>query len=159
MNFLIKSFAAKLVNNLTKAFVIKAVRKEFRNLVSQDEAKKIIKNLGVVPRIMEVELEHANGHVLAEDIISKVDVPPFTRASMDGYAVNAQDTYTAREDMPVALKPVGSIYPGVNPDIHVNRGEAVEIATGAVMPSGADAVVMVEYTVHTGGNINILRPV
>lgn len=159
MNFLIKSFAAKLANNLTKAFVIRTVRKEFRNLISKDEAKEIIRNLDVTPRIVDMGYEQANGRILAEDIISGVDVPPFTRASMDGYAVNAQDTYTACEDMPVTLKPVGSIHPGVNPDIHVNTGEAVEISTGAVMPSGADAVVMVEYTHNKGSTINILRPV
>lgn len=159
MNFQIKSFVAKLANHLTKAFVIMAVRKEFRNLVSQNKAKEIIQNLGVLPRILEVGLEHTNGRTLAEDIYSNVDVPPFTRASMDGYAVNAQDTYTAREDLPVTLKHVGSIHPGVNPEIHINTGEAIEIATGAVMPSGADSVVMVEYTVQTDKDINILRPV
>jgi putative molybdopterin biosynthesis protein len=155
----IETISAKLANNLTKALVIKTVRKEFRNLVSTSEAKKIIENLGVVPKIVETDIEHASGRFLAEDVFSQVDVPPFTRASMDGYAVCASDTYTAREDMPVSLKPVGSINPGVNPEIHVNTGEAVEIATGAVMPSGADAVVMVEYTHKKGSAINVIRPV
>ncbi|NJD77527.1 MAG: molybdopterin biosynthesis protein [Candidatus Methanoperedens sp.] len=137
------------------------VRKEFRQLVTKDEANDIIKSLGldIMPRTIRIDIENASGFVLAEDVISRVDVPPFNRASMDGYAVNARDTYQAREDRPVQLKLTGSIPAGTNPDIHIRNGEAVEIATGAVMPSGADAVVMVEYTGAGGDNIKVFRPV
>lgn len=134
------------------------VRKEFRELVTKDEANNIIKSLGIMPRTIGVDVGNASGLVLAEDVISGVDVPPFNRASMDGFAVHARDTYLAREDRPVRLKLIGSIPAGTNPDINVNRGEAVEIATGAVMPSGADAVVMVEYT-GAGADIQVFRPV
>ncbi len=134
------------------------VRKEFRKLVTIKEAKNIIKQLDIQPRISEVDIENAAGKVLACDEVSNVDVPPFTRASMDGYAVHASDTYLAREDRPVQLKLVGSIQAGINPDIHVDKGEAADIATGAVMPSGADAVVMVEYT-RMDTCLQVLRPV
>lgn len=134
------------------------VRKEFRKLVTMDEAKGIIQRLDVQPGLIEVELENALGCVLAGDAVSEVDVPPFNRASMDGYAVHASDTYAAREDRPVRLKLVGSIPAGINPDIHINRGEAAEIATGAVMPGGADSVVMVEYT-SIDRDLYIRRPV
>jgi len=122
------------------------VRKEFRKLVTMDEAKEIIHSLGVKPHAIDVDIENAQGCVLAGDVVSEVDVPPFNRASMDGYAVCASDTYGAGEDRPVRLKLVGSIAAGTNPDIEIEKGEAAEIATGAVMPAGADAVVMVEYT-------------
>ncbi|MBU4372918.1 MAG: molybdopterin biosynthesis protein [Euryarchaeota archaeon] len=134
------------------------VRKEFRKLISMDEAKGIIQHLDIQPHLTETDIENALGCVLAEDAVSEVDVPPFNRASMDGYAVHASDTYVAREDMPVKLKLVGSIPAGINPDIHINRGEAAEIATGAVMPGGADSVVMVEYT-SIDRDLHVHRPV
>lgn len=136
------------------------VRKEFRKLVTKNEAKNVIERLDIRSNIIDADIEIAFGHVLAEDVISNVDVPAFNRASMDGYAVHASDTYKAREERPVRLKLVGSIQAGINPDIHIGKGEAAEIATGAVMPSGADAVVMVEYTNNgTHNEIHVLRPV
>lgn len=134
------------------------VRKEFRKLVTREEAKNHIKSFGIEPRPIDIGIENATGCVLAEDSVSEVDVPPFSRASMDGYAVCASDTYQAREDRPVRLKLVGSIPAGVNPDMHIKKGEAAEIATGAVMPSGADSVVMVEYTT-IDTDLYIHRPV
>ncbi len=134
------------------------VRKEFRKLVTMDEAKNIIRRLDLQPHPVDVDIENAPGRVLAEDAVSDVDVPPFNRASMDGYAVCASDTYQAREDRPVRLKLVGSIAPGINPDIRIGKGEAAEIATGAVMPEGADSVVMVEYT-SIDRDLHVRRPV
>ena len=134
------------------------MRKEFRKLVTMDEARRIIRRLGVLPRPIELDIENVSGCTLAGDVVSDVDVPPFSRSSMDGYAVHASDTYPAREDMPVRLKLAGSIPAGINPGFRVNRGEAAEIATGAVMPAGADAVVMVEYT-GIDTELNVMRPV
>ncbi len=146
------------INDLTGNLIITAVQKEFRKLVTIDEARGMIAELGIVPSTVKVSLEQAFGHVLAFDAVSEVDVPPFSRASMDGYAVRAADTYSAREDIPVTLRCKGSISPGIDPDIHINPGEAAEIATGAVMPGGADAVVMVEYT-RFDRDLMVLRPV
>ncbi|CAG0972756.1 MAG: molybdopterin biosynthesis protein [Candidatus Methanoperedens sp.] len=134
------------------------VRKEFRKLATRDEARKIINSLEIEPRSFEMEIEDAFGHILAMDVVSQVDVPPFTRATMDGYAVHASDTYAAREDRPIRLRIVGSIDAGKDPGIFLKKGEAAEIATGAVMPEGADSVVMVEYT-HFDKDIFIHRPV
>ena len=134
------------------------MRKEFRKLVTRDEAGRIIKNLDIKPHLQEVDIENAFGYILAHDVVSRVDVPPFTRASMDGYAVFAQDTYSAREDRPVGLKLTGSIPAGINPELVIEKGEAAEIATGAVMPEGADSVVMVEYT-HLNKEVFIHRAV
>ncbi len=138
--------------------MITLVRKEFRKLVTRDEAKRIIQNLDIKPHSQEVDIEKAFGHILAQDVVSGVDVPPFTRASMDGYAVRASDTYSAREDRPIELKFTGSIPAGINPELVLKKGEAAEIATGAVMPEGADAVVMVEYT-HLENEVFIHRAV
>jgi molybdopterin molybdotransferase len=93
-----------------------------------------------------VDLKDALNRVLAEDIIAKVDIPPFDRAAMDGYAVRAEDTYGASEDNPIRLKLLGKIEAGEKPSIEVHEGEAIEIATGAPIPKGANAVEMIEYT-------------
>lgn len=107
----------------------------------------------------EVDLLEAVNRVLAEDVVAEIDVPPFDRALMDGYAVRSEDTYLAQEDNPVTLKVVGSIRAGDTPDIQVKRGEAVEIATGAPIPKGCDAVVMVEYTERDGDTVKVYRGV
>jgi len=133
------------------------VQKEFRKLVTINGAKRIIENIGIRAGISEVNIQDALGLILAEDVISEVDVPPFDRASMDGFAVRSADTFKAREDRPVDLKLADSIPAGVYPDIKIECGEAAEIATGAVMPAGADAVVMVEYT-RKDEELKILRP-
>ncbi len=138
--------------------MIKSVQKEFRKLVTMDEAKRIINELGISAGISEINIHDASGHILAMDVFSEVDVPPFDRAAMDGFAVRASDTFKAREDNPIAFKLAGSILPGINPDIQIEYGEAAEIATGAVMPAGADSVVMVEYT-RMNQELLVLRPV
>lgn len=123
-------------------------QKVFRELVSVEEAKRLLqerfepKTLGVE----EASLEVAVGRVLGEDIVADVDVPPFDRASMDGYAIRAEDSFGAEEDRPVTLKVVGRVMAGEAPRVAVGEGEAVEISTGAPIPKGSNAVVMVEYT-------------
>ena len=111
------------------------------------------------PHLIDVPLDGASGHVLAEDIVSKVDVPPFDRAIFDGYAVRASDTFGAGEDSPIPLTRVGTLPAGTWPRIRLRRGQCIEVATGAPIPKGADAVVMVEHTVTRGKIINIYRAV
>lgn len=103
-----------------------------------------------------VELLLARGRVLAETVVADRDFPPFPRAARDGYAVRAADV----SQVPALLKFVGEIRAG-GPDagIAVNAGEAAEIMTGAPLPPGADAVVMVEYTALRGDQIEIQRSV
>ena len=90
----------------------------------------------------EVEISKSRGLVLAETVISNDDIPPFPNTAMDGYAVRASDT----ESAPVELKVIGTLPAGKVPDFEVGSGEAVRIMTGAVIPQGADSVVMVEKT-------------
>ncbi len=96
-------------------------------------------------------LAHASGLVLAEEISASEDVPPFPNTAMDGYAVRAADT----EGAPVRLHVVGELPAGRAPTIPVGAGEAIRIMTGAPMPDGADAIVMVESTEVDGDEVVI----
>ncbi len=99
-----------------------------------------------VARVETVPLEHLAGRVLADDVVARTNVPPFARAMMDGYAVRADDTVGATPDTPRELSVIGRVFTGEVFTGHVGAGEAVEIATGAPLPGGATAVVMVEDT-------------
>ncbi len=134
-------------------------RKEFRKLISADKAREIINNLQVLPGNESTALENAYGKILAEDIVAEINVPPFPRAVMDGYAVRAEDTYPSSENEPVRLRMLGNIPAGSGSKFIVSAGEAVEIATGAPIPEGADSVVMVEYSSEDDGTVLIYRPV
>ncbi len=121
-------------------------RKEFRDLAEPAEARAIIGELDLHAPNEEVPLQDARGRVLAERIDAGLDVPGFDRASVDGYAVRAEDTFGADEANPATLDVVGDIHTGVDPAVTVEPGTCAEISTGAVIPPGADAVVMVERT-------------
>ena len=104
----------------------------------------------------EADLAEVVGRVLAEDVRSDVEMPPFDRAAMDGYAVRARDVAGA----PVKLRVVGQVRAGQVPGRDVGPGEAIQIMTGAPVPSGADAVQPVEKTRALGeGRVEILTPV
>jgi molybdenum cofactor synthesis domain-containing protein len=133
-------------------------RKEFRTLVSLEEARNALEPF-YKRSVEEVPLSGCHDRVLAEDVYSRVDVPGFDRASMDGYAVKAADTWGADEEAPRTLKLLGIIHAGDRPTIIVTEGTAVEVATGAVMPAGANAVVMVENTDPEGFTVNVRKPV
>jgi len=111
------------------------------------------------PRAVDVSLNEAGGLALAEDAVSKLDVPPFDRASVDGYAVRASDTFSADEDSPVRLKCVGRLPAGAWPRVELRAGKCFEISTGAPMPRGADAVVMVEHVIARKSIVNVHRAV
>ena len=106
-----------------------------------------------------MSFDQALGRVLAEDVVSKVDVPPFDRSAVDGYAVRAADTFGASELKSVKLRVVGSVDIGITSKFHVRGGEAVKIMTGAPLPRGADAVVMVEHTRANDKKIEVFAPV
>lgn len=112
-----------------------------------------------ITRTERVPLDEAHGRVLAESVLAAADVPPFERGAMDGFAVRADDTSGATRDVARTLRCVGSIFTGMVPSIGVARGECVAIATGAPMPDGADAVVMVEDTDRTGDEVRVFAPV
>ncbi len=126
-------------------------RKEFRDLAEPEEAHEAIASLDLAPDPESVPLREARGRVLAERVDAGLDVPGFDRASMDGYAVRARDTFGADEADPATLALVGQVHAGSEPTVTVEPGTCAEISTGAVMPDGADAVVMVERTTEVAG--------
>jgi molybdenum cofactor synthesis domain-containing protein len=99
-----------------------------------------------IERIERIPLSEANGRVLAETVVSDADVPPFSRAAMDGYAVRAGDTTGASRATPRVLTCIEQVFTGQVPVQAVGAGQCIEVATGAPMPAGADAVIMVEET-------------
>ena len=136
------------------------MRKVFKDVISIEEAiKKFYEYYKPEPKIEVVDLLNSAGRVAAEDVYASIDVPPFDRATMDGFAVRAENTFDADEDNPVRLKLVGKIEAGESASFEVADGCTTEIATGAVMPKGANAVVMVEYTRQVGEYVELYRPV
>jgi len=121
-------------------------RKQFRDLADPEVARETIASLDLAPDPETVPLREARGRVLSERIDAGLDVPGFDRASVDGYALRAADTFGADEADPVELRRIGQVHAGSEPDVEVGAGECAEISTGAVLPPGADAVVMVERT-------------
>ncbi len=120
----------------------------FRKLMTFDEAQKTIEKQFKPAFVGEEEavLLEAYNRVLNEDVISSLDIPPFNRSTVDGYAVKAEETFGAEENQPVTLKVSGAVNVGEQPKVVLEKGETVEIVTGAPIPEGANAVVMVEDT-------------
>ena len=107
-----------------------------------------------------VALSGAHGRVPAQPIRAPHDLPGFARATVDGFAVRAADTYGASEGLPSYLDVTGAVLMGRAPEVAVAPGIAVAMPTGGVLPEGADAVVMVEHTQETmPGTIEVVRPV
>ena len=119
----------------------------FTSTISLDEARRRL-DAAVQPiaRTEQIALADAASRVVAVDVTASIDVPPFARSAMDGYAVIAGDLSTASRQTPARLRVSGRVYSGQVPRESVTRGTCVEIATGAPLPDGADAVVMVEAT-------------
>jgi len=133
----------------------------FRKLLSLEEAHNAIARR-VRPRALgteEAALLGAFDRVLAEDIVAAHDIPPFDRATVDGYAVRAQDTFGAEENRPVKLKICGTVRTGHLSKIKVGKKQAAEIFTGAPIPEGADAVVMVENTERESEHIRVFSAI
>lgn len=130
-----------------------------KRLIQVDEALRIaLAKTEPMKRTERVSLLSALGRVSAEPIVSGVSVPPFSRSAMDGYALKAADTFGASRSKPVVLRINEVIYAGGVPKKRIVKGVCAEIATGAMLPKGADAVVMVENTELKGGSIVISEP-
>ncbi len=115
-------------------------------MISVDEALEyVLKHFGPLEP-EEVEILDALDRVLAEDVFSDMDIPPFDNSAMDGYAVQAVDTVGASPEAPVTLRVIGDLAAGYTTDLVVEPGTAVRIMTGAPLPAGADAVVRFEET-------------
>jgi molybdenum cofactor synthesis domain-containing protein len=133
-----------------------------RETIPLDEALALILEQATpVMRTERIPLAQAAGRVIASAPLATIDVPPFDRAAMDGYAVRAEDTFGAGRYEPRMLRCVDTLYTGQPPARAVRAGECIEIATGAPMPEGADAVVMVEETERVAGteDVRLFTPV
>jgi len=140
---------------------------QFLEVIPREEAEaRLARHLRPEPSGVErVPLSAARGRVLAEDLAAPVDVPGFDRASVDGFAVWAGDTAGASHDAPCVFHLNAEVLtPGIVPELEMVRGTASVIATGGMLPRGADAVVMVEDTETSAGPggtllVEIRRPV
>jgi len=132
-----------------------------RETIPLEEALELLFEAATpIERTERISIREANGRVIAQPAISRLDVPPFDRAAMDGYAVIAEDTFGAGSFEPKTLHCIEKVYTGQLPTQRVSRGACVEIATGAPLPEGADAVVMVEETEKAGADdVRVLTPV
>lgn len=136
-------------------------QEQFLEVVDRDEAeRRFRKAIRLTPVGDEmVEVTRALGRVLAADAVAAVDVPAFDRSNLDGFAVRAADTYGATEEQPRKLKLLAeAVATGVVPRSEVTAGSAVPIATGGMLPRGADAVVPIENTEAAGGEVSIAKP-
>ncbi len=123
-------------------------------MIPIDEAKKIIKRQTFFLKPESVELQNTVGRVIAEDIFADMDLPPFDRSQMDGFAVRTEDVV----DAPTRLKIVGESVAGKGWHNEIKSGEAVRIMTGASVPNGADSVRQVELTEESDGFVTIKEP-
>ncbi len=130
------------------------------NVITVEDAIKILnKNFCESCQTENVPLDTAYGRITAEDIFSGEDVPSFSRSTMDGYALNAADTYGSGESMPAMLDVRGEILMGENADTVVKSGECIKISTGGMLPEGANAVIPVENTDEDNGMCLVYKSV
>jgi molybdenum cofactor synthesis domain-containing protein len=119
----------------------------FKHLTPPREAiQKLLQNVSVKLEDEEAAVDMSLSRIIARDIFSSVDVPPFDRSAMDGFAVKAEDTYSASTSTPITLRLVSELHIEDTPSMEVRKNQCASIVTGAQLPAGSNAVVMVEYT-------------
>ena len=127
----------------------------FSKLMPLDDALEKVDNFQKIMDIEKIDIKDAHNRVLAENIYSFHDSPPFDKSAMDGYAVLAEDTFGASNNNHKHLKLIDFIGAGDFSEKTIKSGEAIRIATGAPIPKGANAVLMEEYTSHEGNDLDI----
>ena len=118
----------------------------FSRLTSLDNAISKLESFITPNLIEEINLDMALNRVLATDVETALDIPPFDRSAMDGYALKAADTFRASPKNPRIVKLTGQIEIGESKDLEIQEGEAIRISTGAAIPRGADSVIKIEDT-------------
>ena len=132
---------------------------EFLKIKECDEAIDIIQKLfddNLKPQSEEIDVSEAYGRILFEDVYSRMDFPPFDKALKDGFAILSSDSFGASEESPNTLEVIDFLEAGSTTDRKVEKGKCIEISTGAAMPEGAEAVVMVEYAEKFDDKVNLL---
>lgn len=133
--------------------------KEFKSLLPYDKALELIKNHSKEFESETIKLNDSLDRILSEDIFSPIDSPTFDRSAMDGYALKARDTFSIAEGSHVDLEIIDSIAAGKASNKEVVTGKAIEIMTGAMMPKGADSVVMQEFTERYNHKVRVYKKV
>lgn len=132
--------------------------RDFLRSVPPEKATNIIGSFPMETKRETIVLDNALGRVLAENIRASESIPPYSRSLVDGFAVKAKETYGAKEAHPVLLTCIGEIRIGKLSPITVTAGTCVAVSTGSMVPEGADAIVMQEYTRKNGTAIEITKP-
>ena len=133
---------------------------EFFKVVRFEEAQKLLRDNFPPLQTEKVELSRSLNRVLARDVLSHEDMPAFERSTVDGYAVRARDTFGSTESIPGFLTLKGEVLMGQEPGFSIGQSECAWVPTGAMLPSGADGVVMMEYTEKLGEDtVLVSRPV
>ena len=134
--------------------------KVFHILVTAERAEEILTNQ--IRRLIGSEtrgISDASGFISSSDVFSREDVPPFDRSEVDGYALNHLSVVGAEEDSPRQVRVVGEVEIGEKSSREIKEGEAMYISTGAMIPRGADSVVMVEYATRSNDRVKVFRSV
>ena len=129
------------------------------NILNVKKTREIIQKYENITEKEVIDLKDGNSRVLAQNITVLINVPPFNRSAMDGYAVIAEDVSNASDSQPRFLKVIDEIGAGEISNHEVNIGETIRIATGAQMPIGADAIIMEENVEFDGVKIKVIDPV
>ena len=133
---------------------------DLKKLTSVEIAlKKFLPSVNFKPKIEIVSLQNTSTRVLAKDVVSKIDIPSFNKASMDGFAIKSSDTKHATKKNPVLLKIKGKIFAGDKKKNSIKSGASLAIATGGSLPDGADAVIMIEDVIQNKDKIKITKKV
>jgi len=136
--------------------ILKSLRKiGFSKLTLLNDALNKIQTYIKPTSVDEVETSKARNRILATDIISELDIPPFDRSAMDGYAVRAEDTFGASPSNPKIIDKIGTIEIGEETDLVLPPGKAIRISTGAVIPQGSDSVIKIEDTDIDGDSVSL----
>ncbi len=139
---------------------LKSLRKiGFSKLTFLEDALKILDSHIKPTSLEELETSKALNRILANNIISDLDIPPFDRSAMDGYAVKAEDTFEASPSNPKVIKKIGTVEIGEQTELVLKSGDAIRISTGAVIPQGADSVIKIEDTNIDGDKISLYTSV
>ena len=125
--------------------------------ISIQEAKEILLNEYVDTQLIELSILDSLDHVLAEDIESDMDMPPFDRSPLDGYAYKSEDSKYATKDSPAVLEVIDNVQAGYVSNKKIENGQAIRIMTGAKIPEGADVVIRYEDTEFTDKEVRIFK--
>lgn len=136
------------------------VSKELFTVVAPADALRRLQPLLVpIDRTESLAIEHARDRVVARDIFSRDELPSFARSTIDGYGVLAADTFSASAGSPAYLRLIGEVAMGTAATQAIERGCAIRVHSGAMLPPGADAVVIIENSNQRGEEIEVLAPV